>query len=183
MAITRNRIFLVFFEPHFFGVYTRISRLVKDLGVILESRLTGRWGCLDEERTHLLWACRRVCEVRWGLRTKVVHWLYVAIIRPSISLAYLAWWPGCQMASAKKRLSRIQRSAFLGIAGAIHTTPTDAMEALTGLHPLDLLIQSEASSVAHSGVWDVGLTFTPVEFTVHLRVFRSMIPYLIWELM
>jgi hypothetical protein len=23
----------------------------------------------------LLWACRRACGVKWGLRPKVVHWL------------------------------------------------------------------------------------------------------------
>jgi len=38
----------------------------------------------------------------------MVHWLHVAIIWPSISYASLAWWHGCQTASAKRRLSRIQ---------------------------------------------------------------------------
>jgi len=45
----------------------------------------------------------------WGLRLKVVYWLYVSIIRPSISFASFVWWPGCQMAGAKKSLSRVQR--------------------------------------------------------------------------
>ena len=53
------------------------------------------------------------------------------------------------MASAKKRLSRIQRLARLGITGPICTTPTGAMEAFTGHLPLDLVIQSEARSAAH----------------------------------
>ena len=56
---------------------------------------------------NLFWACRRVNGATWGLRPKVVHWLYVSIIRPSITLAYLVWWSGCQMASGKKRLRRI----------------------------------------------------------------------------
>jgi len=59
------------------------------------------------------------------------------------------------MASAKKRLSRVQRLACLGITGAICTTPTGAMEALTGLPLLDLLIQSEARSAAHC-LWSLG---------------------------
>jgi len=33
--------------------------------------------------------------------------------------------------------------------GAICTTPTGAMETLTGLPPLDLVIQGEARSAAH----------------------------------
>jgi len=93
---------------------------------------------------NLLLACRRACGARWGPRPKVVHWLYVAIIQPSISYASLVWWLGCQMASAKKRLYKIQRCACLRITGAIGTTPTGAMKAITGLPPLDLVIQCEA---------------------------------------
>jgi len=59
------------------------------------------------------------------------------------------------MASAKKRLSRIQRLASLGITGEIRVTPTDAIEALTGLPPLDLVIQGEARSVVHR-LWSLG---------------------------
>jgi hypothetical protein len=43
---------------------------------------------------NLLWACRWVCGVRWGLRPKVVHCCYVAFVEPSISFAFLVWWPG-----------------------------------------------------------------------------------------
>ena len=72
---------------------------------------------------NLLWACRRVYGVMWGLSTKVVHWLYVSVIRPCITFVSLFWWPDCQMASAKKRLSRIPRLARLGITGAMRTIP------------------------------------------------------------
>ena len=68
---------------------------------------------------NLLWTCGG----KWGLRPNVVHWLYVAIIQPSISFASLVWWPDCQTASAKKGLSRVQRLACLGITEAIHTSP------------------------------------------------------------
>jgi len=46
----------------------------------------------------LLWACRRPCGASWGLRPKVVHWLNISIIQPSITLA--------SFISAKKRLNR-----------------------------------------------------------------------------
>jgi len=39
--------------------------------------------------------------------------------------------------------------------GAIHTTPTGAMETLAGLPPLDLMIQREARSAAHR-LWSLG---------------------------
>jgi len=107
----------------------------------------------------------------------VVHWLYVSIIRPSITFASLVWWPGCQMANAKKRLRRVQRFACLGIAGAMCTTPTSATEALTCLPPLELQVQLHIVS----GAWDVGLTFTPLEDVVaYWYSFSSRIPYVIW---
>ena len=97
----------------------------------------------------LFWACRRAFGAMWGLRPKVFHCLCVSIIRPSISFASLVWWPGCQTANAKKRLSVVQRLACLGIMGAKCTTPTGAMGALTGPPPLDLVIEGEARSAAH----------------------------------
>ena len=103
----------------------------------------------------MLWACRRAYGLGWGLRPKVVHWLYVAIVRPTISFASLVWWPGCQTASTKRKLSKVQRLACLGIMGAFRTTPIGAMEALVGLPPLDLLIQGEVRSAAHR-LWSLG---------------------------
>jgi len=93
--------------------------------------------------------------VTWGLGPNVVHWLYVAIKRPSVTFASLVWWPGCQADSAKRKLSRVQRLARLGITGAMRTTPTNAVEALTCLPPLDLVVQSEAGSAAHR-LWSLG---------------------------
>ena len=90
----------------------------------------------------------------WGLGRKEVHWLYVAIVRPTISYASLVWWPGCQTASTNK-LSEVQRLACLGITGAFRTTPTGAMEVLVGLPPLDLVTQGEARSAAHR-LWSLG---------------------------
>ena len=83
----------------------------------------------------------------WGLRTRVTHWLYVCINRPSIAYASLVWWPACQTASAQKELSKVQRLACLGITGAMRTTPTNAVEALICLSPRELVVQSEASSL------------------------------------
>jgi hypothetical protein len=86
----------------------------------------------------------------------VVHWLYFAIVRPSISFASLVWLPGCQTASTKKKLSKVQQTlACFGIKGALRNTPTGSKEALVGLPPLDVVIQGEASSTAHR-LWNLG---------------------------
>jgi hypothetical protein len=93
--------------------------------------------------------------VRWVLGPKVVHWFYVSTIRLSIPFASLVRWPGSQISSAKKRLSRVQRLVCIGITGEIRTTPTVAMEALTGLPLLDLVIQVKVRSVTHH-LWSLG---------------------------
>jgi hypothetical protein len=157
VAFSRKRKLQGFFEPQLFGVKLSLSGSVKYLDVILDSRLTWREHvAVKVTKAHnLLWACRRACGMGWGLGPKVVHWLYVAIVRLTISFASLVWWPGCQTASAKNKLSKVQRLACLGITGTLRTTPTGAMEALFGLPPLDLVIQGQARSAAHR-LWSLG---------------------------
>jgi hypothetical protein len=156
VAFTRKRKLQGFFEPRIFGVTLSLSGSVKYLGVILDSRLAWREHVeVKVRKADNLWACRRACGARWGLRPKVAHWLYVAFFRPTISFASLVWWSGCQTASAKKKLSKVQRLACLRITGAIRTTPSGAMEALVGFPPLDLVIQGETRSAAPR-LWSLG---------------------------
>ena len=89
------------------------------------------------------------------MRPRMVHWLYISIVMPSITFASSLWWPGCQTASAKKKLSRVQRVACLGLTRAMCTTPTNAVETLICLPPLELVVQSEARSAVHH-LWSLG---------------------------
>jgi hypothetical protein len=56
-----------------------------------------------------------------GLRPRADHWLYISIIRPSITFAFLVWWPGCRMACAKNKPNRIQILVSLGTTGVRDT--------------------------------------------------------------
>ena len=129
----------------------------KYLGVILDSRLTWSKHVDAEARKaqNSLWACMRACGGVWGLRLRVVRWLYVSVIRPTVTFASLVWWPRCQSARVKEKLSSIQRLACLGITGAMRTTPIGAMEAFLCLPPLELVVLSEARSAAHR-LWSLG---------------------------
>ena len=60
-----------------------------------------------------------------------------------------------ETATAKRKLSKVQRLACLGKAGAIRKTSTSAMKAFLGLPPLNLVIQGEARSAAHR-IWSLG---------------------------
>ena len=114
-----------FFAPRPFGKTLQNSMSDKYPEMILNSRLTWKehMDVKVKKVQNSMWACRKVCVVTWGLKPWVIHWLYVPIIRPSVTFAYLMRWPGCQTASAKKIVRNFQD---LGIEGAMRTTPTNA---------------------------------------------------------
>jgi hypothetical protein len=101
-AFTRRRKLQGFFEPRLFGTTLYCSMLVKYLGVILDLWLTWREhaGVKMRKAHSLLWAHRRAYGVTWGLRPRVVYWIYDSVVRPSVTFGSLVWWPGCQTASA-----------------------------------------------------------------------------------
>lgn len=51
----------------------------------------------------------------------------------NIGISAMAWWPKLKQATRIKKLSRVQRLAYLGIAGAIKTTPTAELETFQNL--------------------------------------------------
>jgi hypothetical protein len=157
VTFTQRRKLPGFFEPRLFGVTLRRSRSTKYLGVILDAQLT--WKEHVDARVkmacNIMWACRRVCSKWWGLGPMVIHWLYASVVRPSITYASFVWWPGCGTARVKQQPSRIQQLACLGIMGALRTTPTNVVEALTGFPLLDLVVQSETRASAHC-LWSLG---------------------------
>jgi hypothetical protein len=122
VVFMRKRKLPGFFQPRLFGRVLQRSMLVKYLGVILDSQLTWREHVDVKVRKaqNSLWACRRACGGAWGLGPRVFHWLYVSVIRSTVTFSSLVWWPACQTANAKSKLSRIQRWACLGITGSAH---------------------------------------------------------------
>jgi hypothetical protein len=67
--------------------------------------------------------------------------------QPSITIASLVWWPGCQPACAHKRPNSIQTPASFRITWAMHTALSE--QALTCLPPLDLVVQGKARLASH----------------------------------
>ncbi|KAJ8950921.1 hypothetical protein NQ318_008359 [Aromia moschata] len=123
----------------------------KYLGVTIDSKLN--WN------EHIVIAPRRPPQpygrveepfgCTWGLRPRILHWMYTAIVRPVITYGAIVWWPGTRTDKARKQLDKVQRLACLGITSAMRTAPSRAIEVLTGLPPLHLVIEHEAMRSAY----------------------------------
>uniref|UniRef100_A0A146MFR7 Uncharacterized protein n=1 Tax=Lygus hesperus TaxID=30085 RepID=A0A146MFR7_LYGHE len=90
---------------------------------------------------YILWAGQRMFSKTWGLKPKMILWLYTAVVRPIITYASIVWWPKTRQATVQKNLTKVQRQACLGITGAMPTCPTAAMDVLLDLSPLNTLVQ------------------------------------------
>jgi hypothetical protein len=90
------------------------------------------------------WTCRGTFGKTWGLKTKVVYWMYTAVVRPIVADAATIWWPRVKLKTSQAELSKLQRMACLGITGAMRSARTAAMVVLLGLPPLHLQMEAEA---------------------------------------
>ena len=98
--------------------------------------------------TSALWISKKTFGNKWGLKPKMIYWIYTAIVRPRITYASLVWWPKTNVRYAQKKLEKLQRLATISITGAIRSTPSKALDAMLSLLPLHLFVQLEAEKSA-----------------------------------
>lgn len=145
--------------PKMFGQEIVFGDRVKYLGVLLDQRLT--WNPQIQRLTtrakSLMFACRRAVGKTWGLKPRMVMWIYTMIIRPLVSYGAVVWWTKTTQGTVGGKLNSIQRMASLAITGAMSSTPTVTLEALLDLPPLGVFIQGQARMGAYrlqqTGCW------------------------------
>lgn len=146
VLFTRKRIMEGFSAPILFGKEITLSQSAKYLGLHLDPKLN--WNIHIQKRlqkaTITLWNCRRMFGTNWGLKPRVLCWIYTAIVRPMISYGAVVWWPRCHIGSIQNQLTKVQRLALVAITGALKTTPTSALEALLNVEPLAIHIEAVA---------------------------------------
>ncbi|KAI5724556.1 hypothetical protein M8J77_004276 [Diaphorina citri] len=137
--------------PTLFGKRLSFANEVKYLGVNLDPKLT--WNkhleSIKLKCTRSLMMARRTFGKSWGLKPRVMSYLYREVIRPTVTYCAVVWWPKTHQRQAKELLDKIQRLGCPCITSAMSSTPTLAMETLLGLTPLDIHVKGTARTVAH----------------------------------
>ena len=131
----------------------------KYLGMTLDKELS--WNIHVKNTTakalRVFAMCRSTYGKTWGLKPRVIYWIYTMMIRPILTYGSIVWWPRSKLGICKRELLKVQRIACVAATGAFPTTPTAAMELILGLVPLHIVIQVEASKALHrlsiNGVW------------------------------
>ncbi|GBL99044.1 hypothetical protein AVEN_227548-1 [Araneus ventricosus] len=86
----------------------------------------------------------RIAGKTWGINKNIKRLLYKTVIERTRCHGAAAW--GHNMTSRlQKKLDSVQRLILLYITGAYRTSPTAALQVVTGLQPLHLQIQQEAT--------------------------------------
>lgn len=125
--------------PKLSGIKLKLADNVKFLGLILDKKLS--WKYHIEERinkaTRIYWQCRVAFGKTWGLKPKVIHWLFTSIIRSILCYGCHAWYRKTKVNKTKLSLEHVQRMAMLGITGVMKSTPTKSLETLLSILPID----------------------------------------------
>jgi hypothetical protein len=124
----------------FFNECLKLAGEVKYLGLTLDRRLI--WNQHLQNVTNKCKMALMVGQITfgktWGLKLRMVQWLYTAVVTPTITYGSLIWWPKVNQRQAVGKLPSVQRLACLCITGAIRSTPMATMETLLNLPPLDI---------------------------------------------
>lgn len=92
--------------------------------------------------------CRKTFGSKWGLKPKIVHWMYTSIVRPILTYGCIVWWPAVDKVTYFKKLKKVQRLACIGITGSLRTTPTASLEVMLNILPIDLFCKATAAKSA-----------------------------------
>lgn len=136
--------------PYLNGIKLTLADQVKFLGFILDKKLSWKQHIQEKikKATKIYWQCRVAFGKTWGLKPKVVHWLYTSIIRPILFYGSHVWYHKVKINKVKTDLEHVQRMILMGITGTMKSTPTKALEVLINILPVDMFGEQEATITA-----------------------------------
>ena len=106
VVFTRKHKVPTFTPPSLAGKKLEAKDSAKYLGVILDRKLN--WNEHLEEKIRkfhaAFWLCRGTFGGGWGLKPKMLVWLYKAVLVPRVAYASVIWWPKTEQISVFKKL-------------------------------------------------------------------------------
>ena len=150
VMFTRKHKIPLFKPPTLNGVELLPKDKAKYLGLILDRKLHWKLNLEDRCRKACVafYTCKRMFGKSWGLDSRIILWLYTAIVRPILTYGIIVWWHVLQKNTYCKNLTKIQRLACLSVTGAISSTPTQSLEVLLNLLPMDIYGKNVAAKSA-----------------------------------
>ena len=122
----------------------------KYLGVIIDDKLkfNKHIDAMCEKARGCLFQCQKVLGKTWGLKPKVMKWMYEMIIKPIMTYGSVVWSKRLQVNQSRKKIDRLHSMACRMIGNTLKSTPTSAIEILLGIKPIDLEIIKTAISTS-----------------------------------
>ena len=118
-----------FTQPYYF-----VSIKTKLLVITLDSKLTFNTHIdnITKKCIGTLFQCKRAIGPTWGLSPKVCHWIYTAIIRPTLAYCSIVWIRAVENKNNTKRLPSTPNTALNYLTGTPHITDYLKGEAAKG---------------------------------------------------
>ncbi|GBO42076.1 Putative protein in type-1 retrotransposable element R1DM [Araneus ventricosus] len=128
----------------FNGKSIKLNRQMKILGVILDDRLNGL-SHINYLRDKISKITMRltIAKTRKGLSGRVLKALYKRALERTIVYAAPVWWTGT--VNQCNKVTTIQRQILLAVTGAFRTTSTVALHTISGIEPIDLVLEMEST--------------------------------------
>ena len=125
-------------------------REFKYLGVIIDDKMTfnKHIDAVCSKARGCLFQCQKVLGKTWGLKPKVMKWMYEMIIKPVITYGSVVWCKRLQVQQSRKKIERVHSMACRMIGNTLKSTPTTALEIILDIKPIDLEIIKTAISTS-----------------------------------
>ena len=132
------------------------SNGAKYLGIYLDSKLSFTKHIDDKVnkcKKHLF-ALRNIIGSNWGPSPWLLKWSYTGIVRPKLTYACHIWQNKLNE-TKKLKLQRLNRLASLNIASVHRSTPTNGLEIIYNIPPLDLFVRRSSIHIFMRLAWQV----------------------------
>jgi hypothetical protein len=130
----------------------QLVKSTKYLGIILDQHLDWKAQHAHTIEKGMKWVAQiwRIAKPSWGITPRYARKLYIGVVLPRILYAVDLWGTSthtkCSECKGKgpvkvtKQITSIQRGGALAITGALHTSPTDTLDACAYLLPTTSIV-------------------------------------------